>query len=164
MDDHTEARLEVNPRRRLILQGERLLHGHLINRREVTLNGIRIHQWGVGILIHRGHVALGRILVTSRREFFHELSPGGRNVRQNPVRGGEQLKRLAKLRRAHRPLSELVLHRLGETPEPRRLLAVFRAILAFEKLDVVQCLVDLVLGQSFDLPPETLTKYVVLEA
>ena len=73
------------------------------------------------------------------------------------------MKRLAKLRWAHRLLSQFVLDRLGEAPESGCLLTGVRRILALQKLDVIQSLVDLLLGQSLYLPHETLAKYVVHE-
>src|SRR5690606_37185371 len=77
------------------------------------------------------------------------------------TRGAEQSHGAADHLWRHGPHTQAVLDALGELLEHVGIMRFLAGVLRLEELDVIEHLVDLLLRQRFDAPPDPLFQYVV---
>jgi hypothetical protein len=94
-------------------------------------------------------------------QVIQDLLTRRRNTGQDPIRSRDQLKRLANRVRAHRSPPHLVFEAFCELLQSGRLKIRGGRVLLLQKLDIVEDLVDLLVGKAFYFPKQALPKDIM---
>src|SRR5688572_5202110 len=94
-------------------------------------------------------------------EVREDLPARRRYARQNAVGSRDELEGLADRARAHGATAQLVLQPLRELLQPRCRDSGCGSVLRLQELDVVEDLIDLLVGKALDLAQKALAKHVV---